>query len=105
MQVNSLTLYLKRLFGWLLLNATFEEVFSLSHGKSQKQRVFQRGFYLVVSTVVSTVSPWEHSHKKQENVIMTIFRNKKSRYEKLEAFFQIMFFIKYLRGSLSLVEL
>ena len=35
---------------------------------------------------------------------MTIFRNTKSMHEKLQVFFQIIFFIKYLR-SLSLAEL
>ena len=36
---------------------------------------------------------------------MTMFRNIKSRNEELEVFFQIIFFIKYLKRSLSLVEL
>ena len=47
----------------------------------------------------------EHRHKKEENVLMTIFKNIKSRQEKLELFFQIMFFIRYLRRNLSLIEL
>ena len=34
-----------------------------------------------------------------------MFRNAKAKREKLEVFFQIIFFIKYLRRGLLLVEL
>ena len=48
-------------------------------------------------------SSLEHSNKKQKNVLKTMFRKTKSRYEELEVFFQIISLIRYLR-SLSLKE-
>ena len=68
----------------------------------------RKHYFDVVSTRLFfhvTVSSLEHRHKKQENVLMTIFRNTKGRHEKLEVFFQIVFFMKYLRRSLYLIEL
>ena len=49
-------------------------------------------------------SSLEQSNKKQKNVLKTMFRKTKSRYEELEVFFQIISLIRYLRRSLSLKE-
>ena len=54
-------------------------------------------YFNVVSTRLFfqvTGSFLEHRHKKEENVLMTIFRNIKSRHDKLKLFFQIIFFYK-----------
>ena len=40
-----------------------------------------------------TASSLEHGHKKQKNILMTMFRNTQSRHEKLEVFFQNKFFL------------